>query len=342
MLILNSSDSRPRYVRDIATAVASPTGSTFQFRYQSRYLAPDVQRLLASGAVGAPLTVCFVGNRHANATERPFLVPVRAGRVVSVDPYGDAYVITISAEGYPDLQAWPRRTADLMAFGCEKLTTLISNNHDEYYAGFDETGSLMPPSKPESIDGWTSVVERLLCLPTFESTFFLRVALVDGKGEPLRITPDGEGWLRFDQNTTYRLRTWFYGNDSTFDTRTISLKADGETLSSISDQVFVIRSRYDRVDFWFTPKAHESSRRTVLRIVSTPATPSVSDVATELELRCLVPRPVTRRLLLSVLAGASATAVATPALLGQGTDLPAKIAIAAAGALGVALATGLK
>ncbi|MFT3832547.1 MAG: hypothetical protein QM711_04395 [Micropruina sp.] len=343
MLVLYSSDARPRYVNDIATALAMPNGARFHFRYQARYLSPEVQRMLGENSlIGSVALICFIGNRN-NTTAEEFLLPVRLAKVTAVEKIGDAYVFTLQASGYPDLGQWPRSRDEIVERGSSAVRQGISNNHDEYYAAYwDSSGSLGSKSS-KGTEGWAGVTERLLLLETFAQTYLLRLELTDSKGSPMQVSADETGWLSFDPRRSYRVRAWFYGNSVDFGNRTIKLETDGEVLSSISDQRYVVRSRYDQVDFWFTPKASDQPKRTLLRVVSSPASPSdPSDIPTEVELRCLVTRPLAPRMLLALIAGASATAVAAPGLLGDAVPIEWRLLIAGVGALGVAVAAGLR
>lgn len=343
MLVLYSSDARPRYVSDIATALAVPAGARFQFRYQSRYLSPEVQRMLGENSLtNVTALVCFIGNRN-KATGEEFLLPVRLAKVCAVEKIGDAYVFNMQATEYPDLGRWPRTGAEIVRHGAQVVSEIVANNHNEYYAvNWDSSGSLATKSISGN-EGWSGVAERVLQLSTFSSSYLLRLELADSAGSPMQISADDSGWLEFDPRRSYRVRVWFYGNSVDFGNRTITLETDGEVLSSISDQKYVVRSRYDQADFWFTPKTADQSKRTLLRLVSSPADPSDSaDIATEVELRCLVVRPLAPRMWLALLAGASATAVAMPGLLGEALPIEWRLVVAGAGAVGVAVAAGLR
>lgn len=343
MLILYSSDARPRYVSDIATSLAVSTGARFQLRYQSRYLSPEVQRMLGEKSLtNKPALVCFIGNRNPSAGEE-FLLPVRFATVRSVENIGDAHVFEMQADEYPDLAQWPREGADIARHGAQVVRQIVANSYNEYYAvNWDSSASLAPRSIGGT-QGWSGVAERVLQLATFSKSYLLRLELADSSGKAIRVSADYSGWLEFDPRRSYRVRVWFYGNSTDFGNRTITLETDGEVLSSISDQKYVVRSRYDQVDFWFTPKAADQSKRTLLRLVSSPAQPSdAADIGTEIELRCLVVRPLAPRMRLALLAGLSATAVAMPGILGPTWPLEWRLVLAGAGAAGVAIAAGLR
>ena len=342
MLVMCSSDARPRYVSDIAMVLATPTGVRFQFRYQSRYFSPEVQRRIGENSlVGVTALVCFIGNRGQGDME--FLVPVRLAKVCVVEKIGDAYVFSMEAAGYPDLGKWSRAQAEIILEGSKIVKKMIADSHGEYYAvNWDESGSIGSKAIGGT-EGWAGIAERILRLSTFKNSYLLRVELADSDGSPLCIKADDSGWLKFDPRSSYRVRVWFYGNSVDFGNRAIRLETNGEVLSSISDQKYVVRSRYDQVDFWFTPKVADQAKRTLLRLVSSPADSSDNaDVGTEVELRCLVTRPLGPRVCLAILGGVSAAVVAVPGLIGDAVPIGWRILIAAVGALGVALGASLR
>lgn len=342
MLIMCSSDARPKYVSDIAMALAMPTGTQFRFRYHRSYLSKKVHQKLGDGSlVEEDALICFHGNRGSGDEE--FLVPIRLAKVCAVEEMGDAYVFTLQAADYPDLGQWAREFDGIRRHGVKELRRMVSDNDSKYYAVSWDSSRLLVSNVIVGKDGWVGVVDRLLRLPTFKNSYLLRLDLTDDSGVPVQIDVEEGGWLKFDPRRSYRVRVWFKGDNTYFGNRTIRLLTNGEVLSSISDQVYDVRSRYDQVDFWFTPKVGEQPKRTLLRLISSPSgEPDEADIGTEVELLCLVTRPLGPRMWLALLSGISATVVSAPALMGDGVPFVARLLVGSLGALGIAFAAGLR
>ncbi|GEM_PF-3059151 len=345
MLVMCSSDARPKYLSDIAMVLATPAGARFRFRYQTDYLSSDVlERIGENSLVGTTALVCFIGNRGQQ--DKEFLIPVRLAKVCAVEKIGKtAYVFSLQASDYPDLEQWPRNREELTKTGSSYLRKMISNCRNKYHDVNLGGDGLFETNPIRGAKGWDEVAERLLYLPTFKNSYLLHLELVDRNGFPMQIKTDSSGWLEFDPRKSYRVRVWFYGNNIDFEkrARTIKLETNGEVLSSISDQKYIVQSRYDRVDFWFTPKMSDQAKRTLLRLVSSPSDPSdIADIYTEVELRCLVTRPLGPRMALAFLMGFSATAVAVPGIFGDVMPMEWRFLCACIGALGAAIGTALR
>lgn len=133
MLVMCSSDARPKYLSDIAMVLATPAGARFRFRYQTDYLSSDVlERIGENSLVGTTALVCFIGNRGQQ--DKEFLIPVRLAKVCAVEKIGKtAYVFSLQASDYPDLEQWPRNREELTKTGSSYLRKMISNCRNKYH-----------------------------------------------------------------------------------------------------------------------------------------------------------------------------------------------------------------
>ncbi|MBC9032678.1 hypothetical protein IAG41_09765 [Sphingomonas sp. JC676] len=95
MLILISSSAQQRYADDIIRALAHPAGTSFQFRYDKKYVDGLLsQRSLA----GEPVLICYLSVDAAAKTAR--LIPCRFATVVKVEIVGSSWIFTLNAGSF--------------------------------------------------------------------------------------------------------------------------------------------------------------------------------------------------------------------------------------------------
>lgn len=99
MIVLLSSDVRPRYSDDIIRILALPRGGQLQLRYGAPLIAADVQgRVPREQLAGEAALVCFVANANAPI---PFaLIPVRFVTIIRAEKVGTSYIFTVAADAF--------------------------------------------------------------------------------------------------------------------------------------------------------------------------------------------------------------------------------------------------
>lgn len=99
MIVLLSSDFRPRYSDDIIRLLALPKGGQLQLRYSAPLLAADIKtRVPREQLAGEPALVCFVADANAVA---PFaLVAVRFVTIIRAEKVGTSYLFTVAADAF--------------------------------------------------------------------------------------------------------------------------------------------------------------------------------------------------------------------------------------------------
>lgn len=95
MLILISSGAQPRYADDIVRALAHPAGTTFQFRYGTKYVEDRLgQRDLAN----EPVLICYLMADASTKTVR--LIPCRFATVAKAQTVGSSWIFTLNAGSF--------------------------------------------------------------------------------------------------------------------------------------------------------------------------------------------------------------------------------------------------
>lgn len=99
MIVLLSSDFRPRYSDDIIRILALPRGAQLQLRYSAQLLADDVRsRVPREQLAGEAALVCFVAN--ADAPVPLAIVPVRFATIIRAERVGTSYIFTVAADAF--------------------------------------------------------------------------------------------------------------------------------------------------------------------------------------------------------------------------------------------------
>ncbi|WP_340316168.1 hypothetical protein [Rhizorhabdus argentea] len=99
MIVLLSSDFRPRYSDDIIRILALPRGGQLQLRYGASLLTAGVQGCVPREQLaGEAALICFVADANAST---PFaLVPVRFVTIIRAEKVGTSYIFTVAADAF--------------------------------------------------------------------------------------------------------------------------------------------------------------------------------------------------------------------------------------------------
>jgi hypothetical protein len=95
MLILLSSSAQQRYADDIVRALAHPAGTSFQFRYDKKYVDAKLgERIL----LREPVLICYLSVDPAAKTAR--LIPCRFATVAKVEIVGSSWIFSLNAGSF--------------------------------------------------------------------------------------------------------------------------------------------------------------------------------------------------------------------------------------------------
>jgi hypothetical protein len=95
VLILISSGAQPRYADDIVRALAHPAGTSFQFRYGTKYVDG---RLEPSKLADEPALICYLMADASAKTVR--LIPCRFATVAKAQIVGSSWIFTLNADSF--------------------------------------------------------------------------------------------------------------------------------------------------------------------------------------------------------------------------------------------------
>jgi hypothetical protein len=227
-VVLLSSDQREKYVEDIFSAVALPQGATMRFRYEAKYLPPDLLQQYGQDYTSPFMgLVCFKGTFES---QQLGIVPVRWVKVYRVRRVLDFFVFYFEVLGFPSFSAKFR----------EAQGSTIASCTSEYYsqipAGLAGLPVLTSPlgyvesTESTSKDSWLEIVRELSKHTIFRGTHFLRVNSLSGL-KTIEAIADERRFV-FTEGTDLQIETEFYASTQE-GTSLVSLIADSESVRTL-------------------------------------------------------------------------------------------------------------
>lgn len=172
-VLLLSSNARRRYAEDILTALALPEGAVIQFRYETDYVAPALQQIVANGKVlGQTAMLGFVADAES-AT--PFLLPIRIATITHAENVADMFVLRLRVGGYPDPSDNPMNLTEICTESAKLYAKLVQSNGGHYYPATVKFPNLHISSAGDPAQKWIGIARRLTLHPTFAASYFLRI-----------------------------------------------------------------------------------------------------------------------------------------------------------------------
>lgn len=335
-LTLFTSDSRPRYATDILNVLALPIGAFYHFRYEAKYLTSEIQNEFENQTPeGTRVLIVF---RDETAAESPFMVPVRWATVNSVERISDFYVIRFCLEGYPVFSKDYTGSKEDIQLLCGRFLLQFSeaSRHLPVQLGLTPLVELRSTADKNS---WIEAVKRLAQHGTFSTSHFVRIAgITDRRGKNLRLSVDGEYILTEWQYAVLQL-DYFAVNYGPHRAE-LKLTSDPKLVRVASIGSITLDSRYDSRKTWIQGGSVPGTTATELHISTSGGGDAMPQ--TEVKLPIVVAR--SKRMLMWRIGASTIGAglIATPGILGSGTDPALRILTALCGALILAFGTNIR
>lgn len=328
-LTLFTSDSRLLYATDVLNCLALPSGVQYQFRYESKYISPEIKHEFENlSPSGTKALVVFRENAPSN-DNAPFMVPIRWVIIQHVELIADFYIIRFRLEGYPIPSQEYTGDKESIQLHCSKYLLQLNQIARNLPVQLGLT-SFVDLKATSDRAFWIDVAKRLAQHSTFAATHFIRVANIsNGSGKELPMSSGSEYILTEKEYSTITLD--YFAISYHEHNATLKLSSDADVIRIACGGNIMLNSRYD-------------SRR-----VSIQAGQVAGATATELEIfthddrrgvpqtRLSIPFSVKRSrkaILIKIAATAvGATLVAMPGIVGASVDSIVRITIALLGAL---------
>jgi hypothetical protein len=329
---------RRRYAEDILTALALPTGAFIQFRYGTDYVAPALQQRIADHSVlGEQSVLGFVSG--IDSGDR-FFLPARLASIVSAECVADIFIFKLRVGGYPNVEDWPLRKAELFAYSAQSIEKLIEAN-GRFYPATNKFSDPRVSDDGNSAQLWLGVARRLVAHETFGNSYFLRVD-PPVLGRARKPNFDSAGRLLLTERQSARLPVSFYSEQYSSDKRTtLSCSTDGRFLRVSSDDTYDVALRYDTVEFWLQPNAPNFdalARVTLALETADPAAVKDTSLTTRIQLPVLVRRSRSTLVFRMATSAIGAFLIALPAILGPHFPVRLRVLSAVVGAVLIAFA----
>jgi hypothetical protein len=341
-VLLLSSNTRRRYAEDILTALALPEGAVIQFRYETDYVAPALQQIVANGKIlGETAILGFIADLESQDS---FVLPIRIATITQAENVADMFVLRLRVGDYPDPSDSPMNMPEIHTESAKFYAKLVQSNGGRYYPATVKFPNLHLSSTGDPAQKWIGIVRRLALHSTFATSYFVRI------DPPLstsrrKISFDESGTLHLSDGHSVKVPVSFYSTHYSEGTRVmLSCTTDGTFLKVSSDDTYDVALRYDSVEFWLQPRTElfDALARATIKLACDPSN-SGSGVPLPLTTNTYFPVVVLRsrsRLAVKVAASAiGAFLVALPAILGQGSSLRLRVLVAVLGALLLAYAS---
>lgn len=171
--LLLSSNARRRYAEDILTALALPEGAVIQFRYETDYVAPALQQIVANGKVlGETVVLGFIADAESPT---PFFLPIRVAVITHAENVADMFILRLRVGDYPDPGDGPMSLPEIHAESSKFYAKLVQSNGGRYYPATVKFPNLHLSSTGDPAQKWIGIVRRLALHPAFATSYFVRI-----------------------------------------------------------------------------------------------------------------------------------------------------------------------
>lgn len=268
MFICLSSGYRPRYLRDIARALALPYGSWLAFRYERQWIPEGLQRELESKKQreklrGSEILIAYVDQ---SSDGRPIeVVPCRYARLVDVASVGQTASLQLEIRDFAHAE-------DLGAFNKhlrETYPMLLPRRKDD--GGFEGAYWFQVSAAPgvtHSDDDaiWERIIAQLASRPDFaQERFFYSVLGIIEIGREKARRPR-KNLVRLRPSRDYELRLYHYYPSDNDGQAQLQASVAGASLEFTATPEVLLDSRYDLKRIPFRTGAPVPGQRGVLTL----------------------------------------------------------------------------
>lgn len=327
IITLFSSDSRPRYEKDIFNIVALPINSTYRFRYRAEYISKNIIPLINSKGKKEILALIAFRTNKGVDNKDVFITPIRWAVIKNIQRIEKFYCFDFVVkqfvkfnpkyENAKDNQSQINKIA-LEYFGSsEKDEIFVSDcvpdiiekyvEREEYdsnkrWISIIKAWFQYPKDEKEECDSnkrWISIIEALFQYPKFENRFFLKSTnlisldiLEKLKKCPWKLSNYKPAVVREGKRIYFQLD---YFNDKVKETEEskINIGFDNTLLIPTGDYGEIIESSYDSNTYGFQAKKVLGSVQTQITITHVVTTNKNNEIIrTQIKLPLTIERNI--------------------------------------------------
>lgn len=344
IITLFSSDATVQYTKDIFSVLALPRGSSFRFRYESRYIDPNVIPLLETGK---ELTIrSLIAFRHAHNPDdnsHDFFIPARLAIIKSAEKMAGGLIINFVASGYPCFQE-DHRVTDLKSLG-ERAKQVFDSERLAPYAvwGKSMPGVDMSNDPARDEENWREICKAISLLPGYDSCHFLKCTAPYSEewdaatGRSIRNESHlSRGVFQLTEGRSFIIDVEYY--EKSYDrkqNRNIDVILDDNVLTRTRGMSTLMQSRYGSVKLGFRPKTVESNTVSEILIRTKGATSGAFE--TEVPFPVVIIKSKGRRVVKTLLPTFGALLIALPGILTDAIPLTVNVLFGSVGVIVVGI-----
>lgn len=264
VLYLFSSNIRPLYAQDILNVLAAPSGISYTFRYERRYVVESLTSGWNENLVGRKVLIHFSLQQPARYHE-PVFFPIRIGRVHQAQRLGeDIYLLEFVLDRIislrtPGLEGDDHRFATSAAGYTKYIRDLLGAENVPYQAAIGSGPDVtQDPEAPIDVSGdeihlFDRNTKYLWRTDAFRDAWFTHILGISERGDQSldevrtsRLKKD-ERLFSLTGATTYHLHVLQRQPREVIQEATFAVATDEQVIRVIGRKGFTIGSRYDRI-----------------------------------------------------------------------------------------------
>lgn len=275
-ITLFSSDSRPRYEKDIFNIVALPINFKYRFRYRERYISKELLKLINSNAVSGTIALIAFRTNWDVKKENVFITPLRWATINEVRKIGSFYCFDFTVKQYVEYNRQFENAKDNL--------NEINQIAYEYFDTFEKNETFVVGNFPDIVqdyheqktfecnESWRNILETLFLYPKFKRRFFLRVS---GLFDLDTMNKLGKESIQSDEyreiasvqegGCTY-LNIDYFNDEEDHEKSNINIEYDESLIIPIGDKNHIIESSYDSITYGFQAKKVLAKTQTQITI----------------------------------------------------------------------------
>lgn len=245
MFICMSSGYRERYRQDVILALAMPKGSRLQFRYDKKWIAPEVlERLKKRTFKGMRTLIAYIAQYDKNKI--PELIPCRFAKISDTKIHGTTVSLGLSLEEFAYAENKDSFNAQARSSSDDTLPNWDVNKHIKGYYWLEIDGeepSAVTSSEKE--DAWEKIVDQIAQHTDFadDRCFYMMKGIYPIESEnKLSIKDDS---CNLEHSHEYEVQIYHYHPQDSENNAFLRFHSMSSSIKFTSNPIVIVNSRYD-------------------------------------------------------------------------------------------------
>lgn len=341
---LFSSESTNQYIKDIFSVLALPRGSVYRFRYDKKYIIPELLADFAAPDMHRNKKV-LIAFRSTNKADRnkSFIIPVRWGTIRAINQIINGYTIDFIIDGYPNYtQEFKNVCSSFETLNQTAVQYLYSQgNVKNDYAVWNGILPCVDPTSDNPADRdnefWTQIVSAITKIPHYSQTLFIRCSKfyteeIDDNDQIIKTDCNkSEPFYELVEGKCSYVDVEYFSNEYSKEiNREIKAYIDEAIISKAKGLRSIIESRYGKITLGFQPQ--KVSNRTISEIVFSSVSNRNDELPTDITYPIIIVKDKGYKIKKAIMTVLGAIFVALPGIVGNNIAMGWSIIFAILGA----------